>query len=111
MHKFVLACGIACLFFSAGTAQAQDYDADAKSATTKRHYGKNSSVRDSTVSPQFLLFQRAAKRTEERQMRIEARKWYGLSPQRPYWGPARYGLGFDSGRNWTVVPDYWPARY
>jgi hypothetical protein len=100
MHKLLMAGGMACLLFSASSVQAQDYDSDAPlPANSSRR-----EVRTPTVSPEFLRLQRATKRAAERQQRIESRKWYGVSAQRPYISANNFNDSFLGVRVWPGIP-------
>jgi hypothetical protein len=103
MRKVLIALGMACLLHSAGELQAQDsYEAD-------RNPQQNVE-RTTTVSPQFLIYQRAAKRAEARAERTAARKWYGISPQRPRWHNASFADGLGEFSYWHFGYTSWPRR-
>jgi len=107
MHKLILAFGTAGLLLSATNLQAQDYDADPVTGSKMRRTELGSSVRDEKPSPQFLRMQRAIKKSEERRLRIETNKWYGISKSRPIVGPARVN-------NWRMFSApyiYYPTPY
>ncbi len=109
MQKALFALGIAAVLLAAGKLQAQDnsYEADRRPSKQPVRTLEGETI----PSPQFLLYQRAARRSAERASRIETRKWYGVSPQRPTLRvemPAypilETGIGY-------FGYGYWPASY
>lgn len=100
MRKVLIALGMACLLHSAGELQAQDRYEDDRNLEA-------GAGRTATVSPQFLIYQRAAKRAAARADRIAARKWYGVSPQRPRWYTNSFGDGMDDFSYWHFGHSSW----
>ena len=48
-----------------------------------------------------LIHQRAAYRARNRIALLEARRWYGISPERPFIGPGVYGTNLNPGFGWN----------
>lgn len=104
MRKVLIALGMACLLLETGVLKAQDrdYEADRKPAQLAQRTG--------IASPQFLIYQRAAKRAAGRESRILGRKWYGVSSQRPYWPDTRFGQDPNAHSFWHLGYNPWHSR-
>ncbi len=103
MQKAIFALGAAAVLLVAGRVHAQDhsYESHQKAADQRVRRMETSEI----PSPQFLLYQRAARKAEARATRMEARKWHGISPLRP---TVRGNGVLDS---FTPLPLFYSAHY
>jgi len=111
MQKLFMAGGMACLLLAASAVQAQDYDGDARPVANTGRIAERTPVRHPTVSPEFIRLQRATKRAEERQLRIESKKWRGVSAQRPFISANQFNRSFSGVRVWSAIPFHPYYRY